>query len=254
MPDGSTAQNTEANRAQLGKKAKVVFNGSDNLVLILVAKAMNCQPWSVPNIIDPGHVVASLALNEMQAKVWQAEPVALVPVGNPMVLFLNLPSIRKTNLYRRGVDQPDITSLGEASTREYCMDYLQIAPPRMKANRNLLKQFQSPDPATGNNLFTFLANRFTASFGDEGLQCNKRLGVASPVIIKTNTLNVAIEAEIENTTMTVKIMETLPPDELELVNADDMYDDEVSAGHIEGSITIFVLLLISAVFISTSML
>jgi hypothetical protein len=194
-PDGKTAQVTAANNASLTSK-KVIYNGSDNLVTILMDQAMGCTPWKVPNLADPGNDVAGLALNEILADFKQPPVAALIPASDPMVLVNNRPNLQKLNNYRLAVDQFAVTSFKQASTTTYCKNFARLAPNRLKANKNALKAVASPDPAAA-NLFVFLVDRFANTFGADGLACDRRLGVRTPAIMTYDTNNIMIEAVIE---------------------------------------------------------
>jgi hypothetical protein len=139
-------------------------------------------------------MIAALALNELQAKTWQAAPIALVPAGDPMVLHGNSHDLFKVDAYRAGVDQPFAESLGEASTTDYCRNMVNVAPPRLSANQAALTAAPSPVPADGNNLFTFLAQRFVASF--DILNCGSLLNISNPVSFTTDANGVAVSATI----------------------------------------------------------
>ncbi len=52
----------------------------------------------------------------------------------------------------------------------------------------------SPDPAAANSLFTFLAQRFVASYGANGLNCVGLLNMPDPVAVTTDGNGVAISA------------------------------------------------------------
>ncbi|GAC1502639.1 MAG: hypothetical protein NVS2B12_12390 [Ktedonobacteraceae bacterium] len=195
---GRLAQMNAANAAQLlGADAKTQVNGSDNrLVAVALDGALGCNPWTAPDVADPGHMTTALPLNELQAAAHQAQPVALVPAGDPMVKIENDQSLRKLNLYRAGVDQPAVQDLDNASTQEYCKNLLATGPERILVDAKLTKGRPSPDPAAANNLFTFLAQRFNATFGPMGLNCQKLLNTKSPVKVENNDDNVAVSATI----------------------------------------------------------
>jgi hypothetical protein len=92
---GQTAQMTAANVAAL-QNTQTQTNGSDNrLLAIALDGALGCTPWMASDLADPGHLVPALPLNELQASVQQAAPVALVPAGDPMVLNNNQPDLNK---------------------------------------------------------------------------------------------------------------------------------------------------------------
>src|SRR5215467_10462382 len=103
--NGQTAQMTAANIAAL-PNARKAANGSDNRLLdSFIDAALGCTPWMAPNLADPGNMVPSQPLNELQAAAHQANPVALVPNRDPMVLMGNNRNLDKLNAYRVGVDQ-----------------------------------------------------------------------------------------------------------------------------------------------------
>jgi hypothetical protein len=54
----------------------------------------------------------------------------------------------------------------------------------------------SPDPAVGDTLFTFLAQRFVDSYGADNLKCNQLLGKDSPIATTQNADGVAISATL----------------------------------------------------------
>jgi hypothetical protein len=100
--NGQTAQMTAANMAAL-QTTQTQVNGSDNrLLAVAMDSALGCTPWMAPDLATPGHMLPALPLNELQAAVQQAPPVARVPANDPMVLTGNQPDINKLNAYRRG--------------------------------------------------------------------------------------------------------------------------------------------------------
>jgi hypothetical protein len=189
---GQTAQNTKANAAALG--GQVQANGSDERLLTLVDSALGCTPWMASDLADPGQMVPALPLNELQAAAHQAHPIALVPAGDPMVLNNNQPDLNKINAYRRGVDQSPAATLGAASTTTYCRHLLAIGPARIQLDMQFTQGQNSPDPAAANTLFTFLAQRFVASYGANGLNCVGLLNMPDPVAVTTDGNGVAISA------------------------------------------------------------
>jgi hypothetical protein len=123
---GNVAQDTPANAARL-HGATVLANPSDNaLVDEFVDPALGCTPWTVRDL-DGGGTATSLALDEIQANADQAAPAALVPLNDPMTLVGGAYSAGKTNLYRAGVDQPQLPA-GQGP-KTYCreMDSIQKA-------------------------------------------------------------------------------------------------------------------------------
>jgi hypothetical protein len=162
-PNGQMAQNTTANRQAL-VGATVLTNPSDNGLLISVDATLGCTLWMRPDLANPGHLTTALPLNELQAAAHQPPPVALVPADDPMVLVDTTPNLTKLNLYRVGVDQPMAQSLRDASTRRYCVNLMQIAPPCLATDAPLLGRGATPDAAVGNTLFTFMAQRYVTTF------------------------------------------------------------------------------------------
>ncbi len=194
--NGQMAQMTQANQAALPNATKL-FNASDNGLLDdFVDPALGCSPWMVPNLADQGNPATGLPLDELQAAAHQAEPVALVPAGDPMVLVNGDTDLQKLNAYRAGVNQMQVDTLGQASTRLYCNNLLAIAPQRLLLDSRFTKVFNTPDAAAANSLFTFLAQRFVATY-ETNLHCQKLNGQPDPVSVKTNADGVAISATID---------------------------------------------------------
>jgi hypothetical protein len=134
-------------------------------------------------------------LNELQARADQQSPAALIPAGDPMVLDADGgPSLAKTNAYRRGVDQPEARGLWQADTARYCRNMLRIAPARLLLDQTLLLAGPSPVP-TANSLFTFLTQRFSASY--DILGCANLVNLPDPVSVTTDDTGVAISATID---------------------------------------------------------
>jgi hypothetical protein len=183
--NGATAQDTPQNRAQL-QGAGTAFNGSDERLLsIAVNKALGCQSWMAPDLADPTGTqqLTALPLNELQAEAHQQPPVAVTPAGDPMTLVDNEPNLDKLNAYRIGVNQTPVASLDQAPTKQYCSDLLNTGLPRLANDQRLTQAAPSPFPDQANNLFTFLAMRFSNTFQDEVgfLHCTTLLNVANPI-------------------------------------------------------------------------
>jgi hypothetical protein len=195
---GQVAQNNQANTTALG--GQVQKNGSDERLLTLVDSALGCTPWKAPDLADPGQsqMLPALPLNELQASAHQAAPIALVPAGDPMVLNNDQPALNKLNAYRRGVDQPPARSLGAASTTAYCRHLLSIGPARLNLDKPLTVLAASPMPDVANTLFTFLAQRFVASYGANGLNCVGLLNTPDPVAVTTDANGVAVSVNAGN--------------------------------------------------------
>ncbi|MBA2287205.1 MAG: hypothetical protein H0W02_17160 [Ktedonobacteraceae bacterium] len=194
--DGKTAQMNAANIGAL-QGAKTQVNASDNrLLAIALDGALGCTPWMAPDLADPGHMVPALPLNELQAASLQRAPMAQVPLGDPMVLNNNQPDLNKLNAYRRGVDQRPVQNMNQASTKTYCADLAKTAPARMQADAAITKARPSPAADVANSLFTFLAQRFVATFDANGLNCAALLKQQDPVTVTTDANGVATDATI----------------------------------------------------------
>jgi hypothetical protein len=90
----------------------------------------------------------------------------------------------KVNEYRRGVDQPVAESYDDIDTARYCRQMVRIAPQRLLNNKKALSAFYTPDAGAANNLFTFMAQRFVASY--EILECENLIHVPDPISVTTN--------------------------------------------------------------------
>jgi hypothetical protein len=204
--DGKLAQHTQQNLA-LFPTATTLGNASDNhLTDAFLDPALGCQPWTAPDLADPGQQVAAQPLNELHARVHQPTPVALVPDGDPMAQVSGTDNLMKTNLYRLGVDQPMAFSVFDVDTSRYCRQMLRIAPSRMfGAAQGHLNAFPSPVPSAGTTLLNFLAERFVASY--QILNCDTLIQQANPIIVTNDpttgaatgaTLSVNYSEELQN--------------------------------------------------------
>jgi hypothetical protein len=194
VTDGRIAQATRANAVG---GSQTLVNPSDNrLLAVALDNALGCKPWKAPDLADPGQKTTALPLNELQAAAHQDKPVAVVPAGDPMVLVNQDPNLAKVNAYRLGVDQPTVDNLGQANTRAYCRNLLDIAPERIQRDKRLTQKQASPDPAAANNLFTFLAQRFVTTYGANGLNCIGLLKKPDPITLTKNDDGVTINATI----------------------------------------------------------
>jgi hypothetical protein len=157
--------------------------------------AIGCTPWKVDDLADPGQKLPGLALNELQARAYQRAAVGLIPAGDPMVLDASgATDLAKVNAYRRGVDQPDARFLGEADTARYCRNMLRIAPSRLLLNQAALTAGPSPVPSAS-NLFTFVTQRFMASY--DILGCSDLVHIPDPVSVTVDMTGVAVSATID---------------------------------------------------------
>lgn len=191
---GQLAQYTASNITAF-PGAVTLGNPSDNrLTDVFLDGAMACKPFMAPDLANPGQNVPALALNELQARVYQAAPVALVPGGDPMTLLAGNEDQWKVNRYRRGVDQPAAYSAAAVSTARYCREMLRIAPGRLLLNKASFSKFYTPDANAANNLYSFMALRFVTSY--QMLGCGSLINIPDPVSV---TLNgpVAVSAQID---------------------------------------------------------
>jgi len=199
------AQKTQATVTEF-PSATTLGNPSDNrLVDVALDGALGCTPWKALDLADPGSMIPALPLNELQARAYQGSPVALVPGGDPMVLTDGAHDLTKVNAYRRGVDQPQARYASQANTARYCRHLLRIAPARMLLDLPFLipdaahpTRGVSPDPAVADSLFTFLAQRYVASY--DILGCADLLHLADPISVSSNAQGIVTGALINTTT------------------------------------------------------
>ena len=194
--NGQTAQMNAANSAALQNTTAQV-NGSDNrLLAVALDSALGCSPWMAPDLANAGNMASALPLNELQAAAHQAQPVALVPNHDPMVLVNNQRNLDKLNAYRAGVDQPMVNDPAQSNTQSYCASLRMIGPSRMLADAPFTIQQPSPDTAVANSLLTFLEQRFVASYEANGLNCTKLVNMPDPVTAQRDANGVAINGTI----------------------------------------------------------
>ena len=193
--DGLLAQNTAANR-QLLPGATTLGNPSDNGLLDrFLDPDLGCSPWKVPDLADPGQQVPGLALNELQARLFQKPPVARIPAGNPMARDAHgSGNLAKVNAYRQGVDQAQVQYRWQADTARYCRQMIRIQPARLLLNQNRLISSPSPDSDAANSMFTFMAQRFVGSY--DILGCAKLTNLPDPISFTTDADGVAVTATI----------------------------------------------------------
>ena len=192
---GTTAQKTKANTASLKGAATLLNPGDNSLFSYFVAPAIGCTPWLMPSLDDPGQMVPSQAVNELQAHLLQKTPVARVPGRDPMVEFAGQPDLYKDNLYRASVDQPS-ASTQTYQTAPYCREMLR-ALPKMVLDQKMESNFASLAPAAANNTFTFLAQRWVASW--QLLDCQSLINIAPPITLTTDANTGVVTAATINT-------------------------------------------------------
>jgi hypothetical protein len=201
---GQTAQDNPANAAAL-TNATPVSNGSDNTLLDnSILPALGCAAFTAPDLSAGGRPGTSQTLDELSAAANQRAPLALVPENDPMTLVNGVFSRPKTNLYRLGVGQPLVEgglteSFGGQAGRtqqadtpaNFCANMLNEQTAFIAFNQVRFSVRPSPVPAVGNNLFTFLAARLSASFTNLGCQT---FGLHNSVSVSTNAQGVAMAA------------------------------------------------------------
>src|ERR1700753_3305566 len=175
---GQTAQDGTANEAALAGATKI-NNGSDNLLLdAFLDPIMGCTPMEAPDLSNAGAMGTSQALDEVVAAKDAAAPIALVPENDEMTLVNNNFSVTKTNLYRSEVGQAPVSNANNAANN--CQNMVNVQSPFLAKNQTLLAGGPTPVAGTGNNLFTFMANRLNMSFTN--LNC-QNFGLTNPVTV-----------------------------------------------------------------------
>jgi hypothetical protein len=228
LPNGQTAQVNPANKVSLGG-AQVISNGSDNALLDnFVLPALDCAPFTAPDLSADGKPGTSQTLDELSAARSQRAPIALVPENDPMTMVNGNLSIAKTDLYRIGVGQPlveggaglpfarsdgatRLANLAESGGQQadtpanFCANVMNVQTAFVAANSARFANVTSPVPATGTNLFTFMAARLSASFAnlncaDFGLRNTVHLRVDNNGVATAATLNLTAQPSVGATT------------------------------------------------------
>jgi hypothetical protein len=210
---GQTAQDSTANAARL-QQAKAIDNGpaaeggqtsSDNTLLdSFILPALGCRAFTAPDLSDAGRPGTSQTLDELSAAARQRAPIALVPENDPMTMVNGALSRPKTNLYRLGIGQPLVEGAENEPFKDsrtggqradtpanFCAHMLNIQTAFIAAEQTPFSASPSPVPATGNNLFTFMAARLSASFTNLG--CGA-FGLKNTVTLTQDTQGVATAA------------------------------------------------------------
>jgi hypothetical protein len=115
-----------------------------------------------------------------------------------MTLVNNNFSVTKTNLYRSEVGQAPVSNANNAadSPANYCQNMVNVQSPFLAKNQTLLAGGPTPVAGTGNNLFTFMANRLNMSFTN--LNC-QNFGLTNPVTVTLDGNGAAVAATINTT-------------------------------------------------------
>ncbi|EXJ67294.1 uncharacterized protein A1O5_09307 [Cladophialophora psammophila CBS 110553] len=202
LADGSTVQFTAANVAKFPTATEIDNASDEALIADFVDPVIGCTPFKIPSLDDPGTTVSSMASQELQALLQQQEPIALAPLNDPDCLLTSngQMSTAKTNAYRLGVNMPLLgngAKTDKGSPTDYCNNLVAIQPPFLAGFQTALTNAQTPDPAVGTNLFTFLANRFLQSLTN--LNCpNKNI----PITCTLDANGVATACSITATSST----------------------------------------------------
>jgi hypothetical protein len=207
---GQTAQNTTANAGNMAG-ATTLANGSDNILLTaFLDPTLGCTPFTAPDLANNNTPATSQALNELLAAKNQPATAALVPENDPMVLNGQAQlDLTKTNMYRSNVGQPpaNAQNMGADSPMMFCQNMVNIQTPFLSANQALLATGQTPVPAVGNNLLTFMANRLNMSFTNLGCQ---NFGLTNPVTVTLDGNGAAVAATFNTTVQTATATATTP--------------------------------------------
>lgn len=189
--NGQIAQLNAANQAAI-PNGTVLGNPSDNaLIDKFIDPALGCNAMMAPSLSNPGQMAFSLAMDELVANADQQAPVALVPLGDDFTLVNGQTNLQKTNLYRKGVEQPLAPNVNAASTTTYCKNIL-AAIPRINNDAAFTKNAPSPMPTGASNLFNFLGMRLQATLGPNGLNCTGLLNIQNPVTTQVDGNGVVI--------------------------------------------------------------
>jgi hypothetical protein len=189
---GQTAVDTTANAANM-PNATVEANGSDDALLdLFLDPTLGCTPFEAPDLGNNNAMGTSQALNELSSEANPPTPEALVPETDEMVLVNGAASTTKDNLYRAQLGMAPESAAQTADTPAmYCQNMVNIQTPFLQANQTVLATGATPVAATGNNLFTFLANRLSMSFTN--LNCGN-FGLTNPVTVTLDGNGVATAA------------------------------------------------------------
>ncbi|HUN94203.1 MAG TPA: hypothetical protein VMU33_19275 [Burkholderiaceae bacterium] len=190
--NGQVAQYNAANVAALPGAVKFGNPGDNRLVDLLLDPALGCTPMTAPDLSNPGVNAPAQPLNELQARMYQAEPRALVPLNDPMTEVNGDASLPKTEAYARGVDQRRDRSAQVADATEYCTHLRAIHPQKLELDKPFLAKAKSPFPLMADSLFTFMAMRYVASY--DLLGCQDLLGQPVNVTLSTDAGGVVVGA------------------------------------------------------------
>jgi hypothetical protein len=202
-----TAQFSVKNELLLsGKNPQIVSNPSDNgLLNKFILPALGCRSFTAEDLVNVGVFRGAQALNELQASVFQRNPIALVPSGNPMVLANGKPNLLKLNQYRKMVNQPVVFRLTDAATSDYCNKLLTVGFVSIIGDQRFTMAFASPNPEVADNLYSFLVLRFFTAFGADGLDCPNVLQLNKRIRTRNLRFSMLSETQTSGATSIPKI-------------------------------------------------
>jgi hypothetical protein len=158
--------------------------GDSGLLDEFVLPALDCMPFTAPDLSADGKPGTSQTLDELSAARNQHAPIALVPENDPATMVDGAYSQQKTDLDRAGAGEPLAETSQRADTPAgFCANLLNIATAFIAANEGRFAAFASPVPAQADNLFTFLASRVSGSYARLGCA---RFGLADTVKLTVN--------------------------------------------------------------------
>lgn len=185
---GNYAQNTAANQTAIGAGnfSKIVNPSDERLVSLAMDPKIGCTPWKVQDLADaPGNLVATLATNELLSAAHPPSPVAFIPANDPMAMDGANINLAKVDLYRAGVNQPPQATTDHADPTLYCRNIRAIHPVNLLADKAFFAlPGSSPNPATSDTLFTFMALRYVAAY--QILGCSALLNQPVNLILTVN--------------------------------------------------------------------
>jgi hypothetical protein len=179
--NNKVAQFSDSNILKLDPKyTKILKNGSDNRLLnIYILPALGCKSFMAPDISNNNTLRPAQVLNELQANIYTTHDIALIPLGNPMVLSNGVENMDKTNLFRSIVGQPLINNTMNASTSKYCEKIIKIGVPSLLLDQPFTLISNSPNE--NEKLFYFMMKRLQNSL--QNLNCYKLLNITQRIWI-----------------------------------------------------------------------
>jgi hypothetical protein len=160
---GATAQDNAANIAALPGTAAITDVGDGRVLDNFVLPALGCARFTAPNLSAGGAPGTSPALEELAAARNQSAPVALVPENDPMTMINGEFSFVKTTVFRLGAGQPFDTPQADTPAN-FCANMLNIETAFLAKNSTPFFAKISPVRTIGDNLFSYLASRLSASY------------------------------------------------------------------------------------------